>query len=244
MELSRRTLIVVAFAWAQPLVAGPLGAQVLTGGDWSVVSASLEADFREGDGSALVRVRYELAGTPFGAPLPLDEPIAVHLLGFGEATTGDVILESGDRVVLWPTVGSHRAAVVEAPASFAGETLPFEATYRIDRAVVSDGAVLRARVPILSGPAVLTDVRGPGFQARLLLPADWVLSEGFPSGLRRQDDGAYVVTLPVVPSVVAFRARTDGVWRPGFPFLVDLLTLLVLGSFAGFGWRHLRSMAE
>lgn len=189
---------------------------------------------------------YELGGGEPGAPLPLQTPIELELLGFGEATTDDVVLGGEERVVLWPTVGSHRAAVVSAPAAFEGETLSLVATYRIERAIAREGGdvAVRAEVPILSGPPVLTDLGGAAFEARLLVPEAWALSEGFPSALRRREDGSYGVSLPVVPAVVSFHARTDGSWRPGFPLLIDLMTVLILVTFSAFGWRHLRSVAR
>lgn len=211
---------------------------------WATLSAELEVDMTAGDGSALVDVRYALGASEPGAPPPLDTPIDLELLGFGEATA-DHVEVVGERVVLWPTAGSRRAAVIRAPEQLDGDTLVLAFSYRVERAALASGDVeLAAHVPILAGPAVLTDAGGPAFTARLSVPERWALSEGFPSGLRESSAGVYHVTLPVVPAVVSFRARTDGSWRPGFPLLVDVLTILILTAFAGFGWRHLRSVAR
>jgi len=104
--------------------------------------------------------------------------------------------------------------------------------------------VIHARVPVLTGPPVRAGSGGTAFEARLTVPEEWAVSEGFPSGLRRsEEDGVHLVSLTVAPSVIGFRASTDGRWRPGFPVLVDVLTVLILVCFLGAGWRHLRSMA-
>ena len=187
-------------------------------------------------------MRYVLAAED-GAALPLDVPIDVELLGFDDAMT-DRFATDGAEVELWPTTGSHRAAAVYAPADASGATLPMEFRYRIEQAVVDDGGKLRGRIPVLSGPSAPTSGERGWFEARLLLPEDWTPSEGFPSGLRVQPDGSYAVALQVVPSLVGFRGRSDGIRRPGLPLLVDLLTLLVLVSFSAFGWRHLSGVAR
>lgn len=209
---------------------------------WAVVSARFEADLTAADGAADVTMRYVFA-TEAGGTLPLDVPINLELLGFDEATTNRFTADGTD-VELWPTTGSHRAAAVYAPPAAGGSSLSMELRYRIERAVVDDGGKLRGRIPVLSGPSAPTAGGDDAFEARLILPEHWAPSEGFPSGLRVQSDGSYTVTLQVVPSVVGFRGRSDGVRRPGLPLLVDLLTLVILVSFSAFGWRHLRGVAR
>ena len=76
------------------------------------------------------------------------------------------------------------------------------------------------------------------------MPETWRVADGFPSGLRRDADGTLRASLPVAPSMVGFRARSDGTWRPGFPHLVDALTLLVLFGFGLRGWLHLRGVVS
>ena len=215
--------------------------------EWSTLQSQIAIDVSSGDGGAEVSIRYELGARESGAPLPLESPIGLGLLGFADATT-DEIRVGGRRVALWPTVGSHRAAVIQAPAPERGDsTVWVYIAYRIDRALVDEGAgdgvALRARVPIVAGPAVRADAGPSAFAGQVTVPRGWVLTESFPSGVRPVSETVYAVSLPVVPALVSFRARTDGVWRPGFPLLIDVLTVLILATFAGFGWRHLRRVA-
>jgi len=282
---------------------------------WATLSQRVDIDMSAGDGSADVSIRYRLGPAEEGDAVPSSEPITLELLGFGDATVGEVALramgsvapgqdgvasgqdrvasgqdrvasgqdgvepgqdrpESGPerRIVLWPTVGSHRVAVMEPPFQLVetpsgGEEAPvgdegplsLTVSYRIENALEGEGVVdrpgsgtdagedpspmIHARIPILTGPPVRAQGGGEAFSARVRVPETWMVSEGFPSGLDVGDDGIYAVSLTVAPSVVGFRASTDGRWRLGFPLLVDLLTLLILTAFAGFGWRHLRGVA-
>ena len=118
-----------------------------------------------------------------------------------------------------------------------------ELSYRVDGAVVDEGGRLRAWIPVLTGPPAAAGAEG-GFTARLRLPEGWMVSEGFPSGLRPDDDGSWSVGLQVAPSMVGFRGRSDGRWRPSLPLMVDLLTVLVLCGFSTVGWRHLSGVAR
>lgn len=288
-------LVLPGFALALPGV-GPASvlAQTPGGAEWATLAQEVEVDMSAGDGSADVLVRYRLGPGEEGAPLPSAEPITFDLLGFDEATAGEIVLlrpdggerpegaedadgpsgsqaRPGERVVLWPTVGSHRMAVVEPPFDLDGETLTMTVAYRVQNVAAGLGAgaagpttaadgrdapagrdggggdlagMIHARIPVLTGPPVRAESGGEAFQARLTVPESWAVSEGFPSGLRAVDDGVWAVSLTVAPSVVGFRASTDGRWRPGLPLLVDVLTVLILASFIGAGWRHLRSIAR
>lgn len=241
MGLSRPTGAAVAALLAS-VFAVPVLAQAE--GGWSVVSARMTADLTAEDGSAEVTVRYVLSGTPRGSPLPLERTVPVELLGVADTRVTEVSVEGAGPVVLWPTNGVHRAAGIELPMGVAGgDTVAFRITYRVEGAVRADGVRLRGRVPVLSGPSAPAPGAGGGFEARLLLPAGWRLSEGFPSTLRAEQAGSWSVALPVSPAFVGFRARSDGTWRPGLTLLVDLLTLGILAAFTYFGWRHLRSVA-
>jgi hypothetical protein len=213
-------------------------------GGWSVVSARMVADLTADDGSADVTIRYVLSGTPRGAPLPLDRTVPVELLGVADTRVAEVSVEGTGPVVLWPTRGVHRAAGVELPAGAAmGDTAALRISYTVEGAVPADGARLRGRVPVLSGPSAPAPGAGGGFEARLLVPPAWRLSEGFPSTLRAEEAGVWSVALPVSPAFVGFRGRADGTWRPGLTLFVDVLTLTILTVFTFFGWRHLRSIA-
>lgn len=227
------------------LVAESAAGQEAEAPAWVTVRQQVDVEMGAGDGGADVGIRFEFATQEPGAPLPLDVPVAFELLGFGNAVAHEVRLGRGGRVVLWPTLGSRRVAAVRlTEADVADGVATLLVSYRVDDVLEEPGAAVHARVPLLTGPPVRAATGGDAFQARISVPDEWVVTEGFPSGLRASGPGGYVVSLSVAPSIVGFRARTDGGWRPGFPLVVDLLTVLVLVTFAGFGWRHLRSMAK
>lgn len=273
-------LVLLAFGPAPAFAQTPVAAE------WATLDQRVEVDMGAGDGSADVVVRYRLGAGEEGAPLPSARPITFELLGFGDATAQEIeLLRSGgdrragggggtegggaeaggaERVVLWPTVGSHRVAVIEPPPAGDAETLSLTVSYRVadvierrkgdtsgviggtagrDAGAAGPAELVHARIPVLTGPPVRAASGGDAFDARLTVPAEWAVTEGFPSRLRRVDDGVWAVSLTVAPSVVGFRASTDGRWRPGFPLLVDLLTLVILAVFLVGGWRHLRRMA-
>jgi hypothetical protein len=220
----------------------PLAGSAQAQGDWAVLSASFTADLTAGDGTARVTLSYVLGAAEPGGPLPLDRAIPFELLGFGDATTDEVLVDGTTRLVLWPTVGSHRAASLSPAFRPGGTTLPLEFRYTIERAVEANGGGRRGRVPVLSGPPLIGDTAAGGFDATLLLPDGWSLDDGFPSGLRRGDDGSWTAALPVVPAMVGFRATAGGGWSPRLPLIIEVLTFTVLVGFAAFGWRHMRRM--
>ena len=210
---------------------------------WLVRSVHMEADLNSEDGVADVVVRYEV-GAVEGDVLPASQPLHLELLGFGDATVDRFTTRSGDSVELWPTHGTHRAASVWVSTTALDPDIGFvELSYRVDAAVVEQDGRLRARIPVLTGPPGAPGADGR-FTARLRLPEGWTVSEGFPSGLRRDDDGSWSVGLQVTPSMVGFRGRTDGTWRLSVPLVVDLMTVLVLLVFSAVGWRHLSGVAR
>ena len=228
--------------------------------DWRVVGSHVVADLTAADGSAEVTIDFDLAsssggpgasGEPGGSAGPEAKPASglasLELLGFDAATASDVRVSGPNvperRIVLWPTTGSHRTASVHLPDPDGDGRASLRATYRVETAV-SDLVALRGRVPILTGLAAAEQGGVDAFTAELRLPTDWRVSEGFPSGLRRTESGAYSVSLPVIPSMIGFRASADGEWRPGIPLLVDVLTLTILLGFAAFGWRHLQGVVS
>ena len=228
-----------------------LSAQVAAG--WRVVRSHVVADLTAGDGGAEVTIEYDLASAPGGQGGSRGPEaggsglVSLELLGFDAANASDVRVSGPDvperRVVLWPTSGSHRTASVRLPDPDGDGRASLRATYRVE-AAVSDLVALRGRVPILTGLAAAEQGGVEAFTAELRLPAEWRISEGFPSGLRRLESGVYTVGLPVVPSLIGFRASADGEWRPGVPLMVDVLTLTILLGFAGFGWRHLQGVVS
>jgi len=201
------------------------------------------ADLTAADGSADVIVTYVLRAVD-GGLVPAGSPIDLELLGFGDATTDRFVAWGTTPVLLWETVGSQRAAAISAPST-EDDALLVELTYSIERAVEDDEGRLHARIPVLNGPSAPDPGEGGGFEARLLLPPGWDLSEGFPSGLRPAGPtGVWAVTLPVVPAMVGFRGSSDGSRRLGLPMAIDVMMLVLLLGFAGAGWRHLSGVAR
>ncbi len=242
------TAIAVLVSWAA--VAPPSTsaqapqAQTPLTATWVTVRQQVDVEMSTGDGRAEVGIRFELGTQEPGSALPLDVPVTFEMLGFGDAAAEELTVRGGERVVLWPTVGSHRVASIRLRESdIQGEVAALVVSYRADDVLAAPGPAIHARVPVLTGPPVRAETGGDAFEARLSVPDEWIVTEGFPSGLRPSGPGGFTVSLSVAPSIVGFRARTDGAWRPGFPLLVDLLTVLLLVTFAGFGWRHLRSVA-
>jgi hypothetical protein len=223
---------------------------------WRIASMRMHAVVDAAGRGADVTMRWTLVSAEPGGPLPLEAPVPIELLGFDDAAVEEVDQVDGGTVVLWPTHGSHRAAAIQPPFESSGSALELELAYRAESVVHGDGPSVRVRIPVLTGPPVAgaepgaVDVAalqaaglGPvGFSVALEAPPGWRVADGFPSGLRRDDAGTLRATLPVSPSMVGFRARTDGVWRPGFPLLIDALTLAVLLGFALRGWIHLRGV--
>ena len=224
------------------LVAGPFPAWGQSA-EWSTRSTRVSIDLSEGGGDALVTINYVLGATD-GGVLPLDRAIDVQLLGFDDATVERFTTADGRSVELWPTRGSHRAAALHPPFAAGDSLLRLDVRYTVPAAVAHDGGSVRGRVPLLVGPASpATDAAG-AFEATMVLPPEWTVSEGFPSGLERTEQGAWRVTLQTTPAMVGFRGRTDGVWRPGVPLAVDAVTLLLLLGFSLRGWRHLSGVAR
>ncbi len=237
---SRAAMAVVVCGVVVSLVPPPVVAQ---DPGWLVRSVHMDADLSSADGVADVVVRFELRAIG-GDALPASQPLHFELLGFGDATVDRFATLSGDSVELWPTYGTHRAASVwVSRTSLDPDIGVMELSYRVDAAVVEDGGGLRARIPVLTGPPAAAGADG-GFTARLRLPEGWIVSEGFPSGLRRDDDGAWSVGLQVTPSMVGFRGRSDGAWRPSVPLVIDLMTVLFLLGFSAVGWHHLSGVAR
>lgn len=211
---------------------------------WVTVLQQVDVEMGEGDGSADVEIRFELAAQEPGAALPLEVPVTFEMLGFGHAVAEELTVRGGEGVVLWPTVGSHRVATVRlTEADVSDGVARLAASYRVDDVLEAPGAAVHARIPLLTGPPVRAETGGDAFQARISVPEEWAVTEGFPSAMRPSGPGEQMVSLTVAPSIVGFRARKDGSWRPGFPLLVDVATVLFLLTFAGFGWRHLRWVA-
>ena len=229
MGLSRLLLAAVLVA-----VAVPASAQT------SVRSAHLYADLRPDDGGAEVRIEYVLDVQ--GAP-----EMRFELLGFGSASAESFWLggqRTGTRMQLDAETGSMRAAAFTLTLADTGEPYHLVAEYWIANAVERDGEDVRVRVPVLSLGFPPADGVSDVFRAALEFPPEWSISEGFPTGLEANEQGVYTVALPVVPSMVSARGRTDGTRRPGLPLVIDLLTAAILLAFSFMGWRHLKRAAS
>jgi hypothetical protein len=167
------------------------------------------------------------------------------LLDFADARVVDLALGSdGVAATLEPDRGVARVGSVIVEPGPTPETRLVLATYRVHRAVRSRGAWLRAHVPVLSVDRPPTAATPGFFRLELRLPPEWSVTEGFPSGLRATGHaGVYQADLSVVPSVISFRGRLDGAWRPGVPLILDLLAGVILLGFSAVGLRHLRAVA-
>ena len=199
----------------------------------AVRSAHLSADIGP-EGEAAVSVEYVLSGVR-----GLGE-VEVALLGFDVATTETLRLPDGRALDLAPVSGSRRRATLALDGS---DHARVALTYRIETATRFDGGALRARIPVATVSLPSAADSGDVFHARIRVPTDWVVVEGFPTGLIEVEPDVFMTDLPVVPSMVSLRGRSDGAWRPGVKLLIDLLTLAILLVVGAVGWRHLREVA-
>lgn len=194
-------------------------------------------DLRAGDGAARVTLDYEVRGAQPGTTLPAELLLfpgtEVDSLSVGAAAA--------------PTALRHGAGVTRLAELPVGGDAPaaVRVRYRVAGAARVQGGAVIGRVPLLALDRPPGDAAPGLFRARLLVPDGWALAEGFPTGMRVAEGAPAVweATLPVVPAVVRFRARTDGAWRPGMPLLLDAVALLGLVAFSVLGWRHMRAEA-
>lgn len=203
----------------------------------SVDAARLAVDLTAGDGSAAVRVEYEL--TIGGA-----REVTVELLAPEGVSARDVRTSAGETVELRAAGGLLRRATVPLPPPGAPRApTRLELAYRLDGAVRADRGGVRARVPVLS-VALPPAAGGEVFRASVRVPSAWSVSEAFPAGLRETAPGVWEAGLPVVPSLVSVRGRSDGRWRPGPGLIVELATAAILLAFLALGWRRLRGVSR
>lgn len=205
--------------------------------DETIRAVRMSVAFSGPDAQVILEIEVERAeGT---ATLP------ATILDFGEARLADLALGSeGAAATLEYSRGVARAGTVIVEPGPTPETRLVLATYRVPEAIRARGATLRAHVPVLSVDRPPTTATPGFFRVELRLPPEWSVTEGFPSHLRRTDrPGVYDVDLSVVPSVISFRGRLDGAWRPGVPLLLDLSAAVILLAFSAVGLRHLRAVA-
>lgn len=204
-------------------------------------AVELHADLTRNDGSAAVEIRIDF--------VPDDTAdLNIELLGFGDGRTDGFRSPAADGPLIRfdRSSGSRQWTVIarsdmDRGVIERGDSLwRFRAAYVVRNAIVTKDGTVRVHVPVLT--LALPPLRDAGnvFHAEVRVPSSWSVTEGFPTGLRATSDGIFAVDLPVAPSVVSLRARTDGVWRPGLPLLLDGLAGVVLVAFLVIGWRYLR----
>lgn len=192
---------------------------------------------------AQVRLEYLLDSVSDGAAL------RVSALRFGTTRVEDV-RTGGGAVALRTLSGEKSGATVTAVAAGAPGSARVTLSYAVSGSVTEDGKdAMRGYLPVLSLDLPPDEARPGLFHAEVLLPSSWSLSEAFPTGLAptaNPMDGTrrWAVDLPVVPSVVSFRAHQDARWHPGLPLLLDLLAGAILLVFSLVGWGHLRRFAR
>jgi hypothetical protein len=195
-----------------------------------------------------VRAEYELA-------LEGDAGfVEVELLEREGATDIEVLGPGGRPLDLRTASGTRRTGTVDlasaavdgtaagggaAGGSAAGGTASLTFHYDVRGAVRLEGGAFLVRVPALSVSLPPAADAGDVFSATVRVPEGWTVSDGFPSGLRDDGLGGYATTLPVVPSMVSVRGRSDGTWRPSVNLLVEILAGAFLLGFALLGLRHL-----
>jgi hypothetical protein len=221
----------LAAAFALSVLAGQVRAQD------QVRSAKLVADFSGQEGTAEVQIEYRLS---------LEGPgdIMVELLGFADANVSEFRVDGIEQpTTLIQVSGSRVGASVPVTPDASGIEHVLALRYQVNDAVETTEDALRARIPVLSVSLPPVDGSSDVFRAEIRIPDTWAVSEGFPTGLRRSEDGSYTVSLPVVPALVSIRARSDGAWRPGLPLALDLVAVIFLIGFSYRGWRHLSEVA-
>jgi hypothetical protein len=202
------------------------------GAQATVRSARLEAEL-EG-GRATVRVEYVLAGAAPG------DTVGVSLLDFGAGLPQEISVGgAGEPVRLGAAGSGAQRARLPLEAGATGEAR-LVAAYSV---LVPDGrgaGALVARVPVLSVELPAEAARPGLFHAEVRVPEDWRIAEAFPTGLGSAGAGeALVVDLPVVPSVVTLRFRTDGAWGFPLPLALNLAVAACLAVVVYAGWRQL-----
>jgi hypothetical protein len=225
------------FAVASALALAPPAAAQDPGPAPAVVRGTrVEVVLPDSGTDVTVRVRIDVVPDADGS-------VPLALLELPTATGIDVRDEDGRPVSLETESGTRRSGAVTPDA--AGRD-PDGVTRLVFTYVVPDGLTLdanryEARIPVLGASAAPVEAGGGVFDVEIRLPAAWTLVDGFPSALRAESPGTWTATLPVVPSMVTARGRTDGAWRPGATLLVELVTVVVLLAFALFGWTRLRA---
>lgn len=197
-------------------------------------SVHLVVDLTGGDAAA-VRIEYVLA------PSVTADRVDATALEFAGARVEEPRATDGSPVPVRRL--RPLAAALSLPVSRAGGSGPSVVTvYAVPRAVSGHGASVRAHIPVVSVD-LPPEAASPGlFSAEVRVPPRWRVAESFPTGLSPTDTpGLYRVDLAVVPAVLSFRARSDGRWRPGLPWVLDLLAFVLLLTFSAVGWRHLRN---
>ncbi|HSG07975.1 MAG TPA: hypothetical protein VLA36_06445 [Longimicrobiales bacterium] len=196
---------------------------------------SFAADLAAAPGAAFVRVEYELSGVRPGDSVP------VSVLDFGRAVAED--FRVGARGVPMELSGRHGAARSGSwPVAAGAEGRAVLAvTYQVPGAGEDEDGRIVSHLPVLIVDRAPEEARPGFFRGSVQVPADWRVTEGFPTGLASGGEaGRYDVELSVLPAVVTLRARSDGRRTVALPLALDLVALSVLLITAVAGWRHMR----
>ena len=232
-----RAAILVAWVTAAPLVAQDTPDTLR-----AVAAARMTAVVAPGQADVDVRLEYDIRQ---GADAPTD-PVRIHALGVGDAEIEGFEIESP----ALPATGSGslrveqgvlRAGTLELPPGGAGGLV---LRYRVRGAVAAAGPAVRVHLPLLVLDLPPAGTSPATFHATVQVPEAWSVAGTFPSGLAPGQAGTWSGSLQVVPAFVALRGRSDGRWRPGLDWALDLLTVLVLAGVGFVGWRPMRGVVR
>lgn len=201
----------------------------------TVHAVSMAADLTTAPGVATVRVDYELNGVHPGDSVP------VSVLDFGPAVAEGFRVGGGGVPMALPRRhGAARSGSWPVTAGADGRAV-LSVTYRVPGVGGDDHGRIVSHLPVLIVDRAPEEARPGLFHGSVQVPADWNVTEGFPTGLASGGEaGRYDVELSVVPAVVTLRARSDGRGALALPLVLDLVALSVLLVTAVAGWRHMR----
>lgn len=235
----------VAWCLALGVVAAPAVAQEGTGPaepPLAVVSARLTAEIASDSDGVDVELEYRFNRALTAA----DGPLGIQAVGIGNSRVESFELVRGigevdrRRYALPVERGLLRATEIDLAAAGDGDAL---LRYRVTSAVRLDDGQVRVSVPLLVLDLAPAPPSTSTFRTALTVPEGWAVASTFPAGLTGQGP-VWSGELQVLPAFVAVRGRTDGRWRPGLPWALDLATVLILAAVSFVGWRHLSGVVR
>jgi hypothetical protein len=131
---------------------------------------------------------------------------------------------------------------IELPAARAtSERLSLEVGYRVEGAVLEEGAGVRVVLPMLAVDWAPAEARPGMFQAEVALPGGMEAREIFPvTPTGGSTPGVARASLQVLPAVVQVRARPEGSLGLSLPGVLELLVLIVVIACGMMGLRFVR----